>query len=96
MAIDDQDGSGDWDGSAEVPVEDLFNGVINVLGDGLELAIIGGGKLIHFLAKAPEMTSFGVKSGAAALGATMTRLTGGSAPPSVRRPPDFDDETGLE
>lgn len=60
----------------EVPVEDLFNGVINVLGDGLELAIIGAGKMGHLLADMPEKIVSGVKANATALGSNLLRLTG--------------------
>ncbi len=64
------------DGMIEVPVEDLFNGVINVLGDGLGLAIVGTGKATRFLARAPDLLAARLKTGVSVLGDNLMRLTG--------------------
>ncbi|MEO5372971.1 MAG: hypothetical protein H7840_01695 [Alphaproteobacteria bacterium] len=75
----------------DVPVEDLFNGVINVLGDGLELLINGAGRAGALIGDLPDRVASTVRAGSNVVRETALRLTGRGYQIARR-----DDETGLE
>lgn len=77
--------------AVDVVVEDLFNGVINALGDGLEFAIGGTGKASRLLGEMTDRAMSRVMIGAAAAEKTLSRMTNRN-----RRKSFQDDETGLE
>ncbi|MBF0560738.1 MAG: hypothetical protein HQL37_01730 [Alphaproteobacteria bacterium] len=77
--------------AVDVPVEDLFNGVINALGDGLEFSIKSVGRTVRLLGRMRYRVASDITAGVDIVEKSLTQLSGRK----VRKAYN-DDETGLE